>query len=109
MSERQRLPDRRPREGFDFEHGGIRYTACVGYFADGRMGELFLSTTKAGSSSDAIARDAAYVFSLALQYGCPLESVRAGLLRGSDGQSAGVLGHALDLIDAARAKEAAAP
>lgn len=103
MSHRQRLPDRRQREGFEFEHDSIRYTACVGRYSDGRLGELFLSCTKAGSSADAIARDAAYVASLALQYGCPLDAITSGLLRGPDGRSAGVLGRALELIAAAPA------
>jgi ribonucleoside-diphosphate reductase alpha chain len=98
MSHRRRLPNRRAREGFCFEHDGIQYTACIGRYDDERVAEIFLSTTKAGSSSDAIARDAAYVASLALQYGCPLESIKSGLLRAPDGQSAGVLGHAIDLI-----------
>lgn len=109
MSHRQRLPDRRLRVGYDFIHEGIAYTACVGFFPDGRLAEIFLSTTKAGSSSDAIARDAAYVASLALQYGCPLESIRSGLLRARDGASAGVLGRALDLLPPPPASDSIAP
>lgn len=92
---RSRLKNRRPRLGFEMTHADQRYTVCVGFYEDGRIGELFLSTTKAGSASDGIARDAAFLFSLAIQHGCPLETIRAGLLQGSDGSPAGVLGHAL--------------
>jgi hypothetical protein len=41
MTERRHLPNRRPREGFDFEHAGVRYTACVGRYPDGSPAELF--------------------------------------------------------------------
>jgi hypothetical protein len=37
--QRQILPNRRERTGFDFDHSGVRYTACVGHFDDGRVAE----------------------------------------------------------------------
>jgi hypothetical protein len=95
---RQTLSHRREREGFDFVHAGVRYTACVGRFPDGRPAELFLSTTKAGTDVDAIARDAALLFSLAVQYGCPVDTIKAALSRDNAGQPAGALGRAIELI-----------
>lgn len=95
---RSRLPDRRARLGFNFEHQGVRYVACAGYYGDDRLGELFLSSNKAGSDADANARDSALLFSLLIQHGCPVETIREALTRGSDGRPAGVLGHALELI-----------
>jgi hypothetical protein len=97
-AQRETLPMRRPREGFDFDHSGIRYTACVGWFADDRIAEIFLSTTKAGSDADAIAQDAALLFSLAVQYGCPLSTIRSALSRDNRGHATGALGHAIELI-----------
>jgi hypothetical protein len=48
---RERLPDRREAETFDFEAGGIRYCATVGRYPDGRIGELFINTvSKPGSA-----------------------------------------------------------
>jgi hypothetical protein len=100
-STRETLPNRREREGFDFEHAGVKYTACVGRFNDGRVGEIFLSTTKAGTDVDAIARDAALLFSLAVQHGCPLETIRAALSRDNRGEAAGALGHAIEMLSEA--------
>jgi len=46
---RERLSSRRPALTFDLEVGGLRYTATVGRFADGRLAEIFLTNHKAGS------------------------------------------------------------
>ena len=46
MSERQRLPDRRAAEVFDFEHNGRKWTATFSRFADGRIAELFIDGSK---------------------------------------------------------------
>jgi len=65
MSTRNRLPNRRPAENFDLEVGGLRYTATVGRFPDGSIGELFLNNHKSNSSADTAARDSAIVLSIA--------------------------------------------
>ena len=41
MNARRRLPDRRARETFALEVGGLRYTRLVSRFADGTIGEFF--------------------------------------------------------------------
>ena len=46
MTSRQRLPNRRASLTFGFEVGGLRYTATVSRFADGRLGEVFSPTTE---------------------------------------------------------------
>jgi hypothetical protein len=95
---RERLPNRRASISFGFECNGLRYTATVSRFADGRMAEIFLSNTKPSSQSDVNARDAAVAASLACQFGCPLETLRHALLRDSAGRPSSPLGVALDLI-----------
>ena len=95
---RQRLPNRRGHELVDFEHGGIRYTAGAGWFVDGRLAEIFLSTAKHGTAVDVNARDAAVAASLLLQHGCPVEVLRRALTRDADGSASGPLAHALDLL-----------
>jgi hypothetical protein len=50
----------------DFEHAGIKYTAGIGRFEDGRMAEIFLHATKQGTAIDVNARDAAVAASLLL-------------------------------------------
>jgi ribonucleoside-diphosphate reductase alpha chain len=89
-------------ETFNIEVGGLHYIVSVGRFSDGRLAELFITNGKAGSDSDANARDAAITASIALQYGVPLDVLRHALLRDSHGRPSSPLGAALDLI-AARA------
>jgi hypothetical protein len=98
MTERQRLPNRRCAETFELEVAGLRYTCSVGRFADGRIGELFLSNHKSNSAADTNARDAAITFSIAVQHGADPEVIRKALCRDSQGCASGPLGAALDLL-----------
>jgi hypothetical protein len=98
MTARTRLPNRRQAETFELEVGGLHYTCTVGRYSDGRVAELFLTNTKSNSASDANARDAAIVCSLALQNGVPVETIRCALLRDSQGRPSTPLGVALDHI-----------
>jgi len=95
---RMRLPQRRAAETFEFEVGGLRYTATVGRFANGRVAEIFLANHKSGSQTDANARDSAIVASLALQYGVPLDVIRRALLCDARGKAEMPLGQALDQL-----------
>jgi hypothetical protein len=95
---RENLPNRRFSLTFDFEFRGLRYACTFSHFADGRPAEIFLSNHKAGSSADTNCRDAAVAASLALQFGCPLETLRGAVLRDSNGTVASPLGQALDQI-----------
>jgi hypothetical protein len=96
--ERRRLPNRRCCETLDFEHAGLRFTLSLSRFHDGGIAELFLSSSLIGSPVEALARDAAVTASLAFQYGCPLEVLRAALTRDHEGAPATLLGAALDTI-----------
>ena len=102
MPARQRLPDRRPSETFTFELHGLRFTATVSRFADGRIGELFIDNHKAGSAIGTLLRDSAIAFSFAVQHGADAEAIRHALCRNSQGQPLGPLGVALDLLAAKR-------
>jgi hypothetical protein len=97
MTARERLPNRRQCESFEFRHAGHRFTLCAGSYPDGRVAEIFLSSHKPGSPIEAIARDAA------VTVGADLETIRAALTRDHDGGPATLLGAALDaLAEAAR-------
>src|SRR5262249_34496506 len=98
VSERECLRNRRASQSFEFEIAGLRYTATVSLYPDGRVGEIFLQNHKPGSQSDSNARDAAVAASLALQFGCPLDVLRRALLRDSQGNPSTPLGAALDII-----------
>jgi hypothetical protein len=97
-SSRNRLPNRRPAESFELVVDGLGYTATVGRFSDGTLGELFLNNHKSNSSADTGARDSAIVFSIAIQHGADPETIRRALCRDSQGRPSGPLGAALDVI-----------
>lgn len=98
MTARNRLPNRRLAESFELEVERLRYTATVGRFADGKVGELFLTNNRSNSAADTAARDSAIVLSIALQHGADLETIRRALCRDSQGRASGPLGAALDII-----------
>ena len=98
MTDREYLPDRRPSLVFDLELNGLRFTASYSCFPDGRVAEIFLQNHKPGSQSDANARDAAVAASLALQFGCPLQTLQRAVLRDSTGRPSTPLGIAIDAI-----------
>jgi hypothetical protein len=97
---RQRLPDRRLCESFNFELDGLRFTATISRFNDGQLGELFLTNHKAGNQSDTNARDAAIILSFALQHGADIDAIRRALCRDNQGQALGPVGAALDMLAA---------
>jgi hypothetical protein len=96
--ERERLPNRRAAETLAFERDNLKYQMTTGLYPDGRIGEIFLSAAHANSLLDVLAHDAAIAVSLALQFGCPLETIRHALKRDSQGVAASPIGAALDLI-----------
>jgi hypothetical protein len=51
VTARQRLRDRRASELFGFESQGMKFTASISRFPDGRIGELFLDNHYSGSAT----------------------------------------------------------
>jgi hypothetical protein len=96
---RVRLPDRRASETFSLECAGLKYTATISRFEDGRIAEIFLTNTKPSSQSDVNARDSGVAASLAFQFGCSLETLRRALLRDSRDIASSPLGVALDQLE----------
>lgn len=95
-AQREPLPNRRPCESFSFELNGLRFTATISRFADGRVGELFLNNHKFGNQSDTNARDAAILLSFALQHGADLDQIRKALCRDAAGRPLGPVAAALE-------------
>jgi hypothetical protein len=95
---RERLLNRRSSMTFDLEVAGLKYTATVSHFSDGRIGELFLSNHRNNSGADTNARDPAIAFSFAVQHGADPEVIRRALCRDAKGNASGPLGAALDII-----------
>lgn len=98
MASRQRLPDRRASETFGFQCAGLQYVATISRFDDGRLGEIFISNHKSGSSADTAARDFAIACSIALQFGADPETIRKALCRDRHGAASGPLARALDIV-----------
>jgi hypothetical protein len=98
MKIRECLPNRRSAESFDFEVAGLKYTATIGRFPDGRPAEIFLNNHKHQSASDMWARDAGIICSIALQHSVPLETMRNAIGRDGIGHPTSPIGAALDLI-----------
>jgi hypothetical protein len=94
---RQRLRDRRPHWLYRFECDGQTYTGGIGRFDDGRIAEIFINGSRVGTAAETNAQDAAIVASLALQHGCPIETIRHGLAR--SGASAGPFAKLLNEVD----------
>jgi len=63
-----------------------------------RVAEIFLSSHRPGSETEAIARDAAIITSLALQHGCDLAMIAHGVTRADDGSAATAIGAAFNLL-----------
>jgi hypothetical protein len=99
MTERKRLPDRRPSVTFDVEAFNLRFTVTASPFDDGTVGELFIQNHKADSSAGIMASDSAIAASLALQFGCPADVLRKALSRDARGTATGPLAAALDALD----------
>ena len=95
--ERQRLPNRRASENFNFTCAGLLYTATVSHQEE-KVVEIFLNNHKINSHADVSARDAAVVCSIALQYGVPVDVIADALMRDTAGHANGPLGTALDII-----------
>lgn len=101
---RERLPDRRHSDVVRVVHrlrGGAQpYTAAVGYYPDGRIGEVFIDAAKDSNDGANLARDVAVLISLALQHGVPIEEMRAAMGRGEDEHPHSVAGAVLDALAA---------
>ena len=70
---RRRLPDERKAIVHHFNVGGSEGYLTVGFYDDGRPGEMFVATAKEGSTVSGLMDCFATAVSLALQYGVPLK------------------------------------
>jgi hypothetical protein len=95
---RKRLPNCRRCETTAFEQNGSQYQMTVGFYPDGRPGEIFLNHDRGDSLLDVLTSDAAILASLALQHGCTLETVTHALKRDARGVAASPISAALDRI-----------
>jgi hypothetical protein len=82
--QRRRLPNRRASETFDVESCGLRFTVTASHFDDHRLADNHKADSTAGI--------------IALQFGCPVETLRKALEHDAQGRTSSPLGAALDLL-----------
>ena len=82
MPERERLPDRRAADLVDFEHDRRRWTVPIRRYPDGGVRRTV------HRRAEGIVQDGALAASLALQSGCPLNTLRHALPADTPGPSA---------------------
>ena len=98
MSARSRLHNRRRHDSFDWEHDGMRYRVGLGFYGDGRLGEIFLDCVKGDTPLDVRARDDAVLLSMLLQHNCSIDTIRHAMMRRGDGSALGLVGALLDFL-----------
>lgn len=97
---REPLPSRRHSETFKMPWGGLAmpHTVTVGYYDDGRVGEVFIAGGKSGEAVEAIARDGAVLLSMALQHGVPMEVIAHAITRDGRDQPQTIVGAIVDML-----------
>jgi hypothetical protein len=103
---RERLPNRRAAETVQIEHGGQRFTVTVGFYPDGRPGEVFTHGIRTGSSLDALLADACVLLSVLMQHGIETRELASSMGRLGSSEPASIIGAVIDLIAAATAGKA---
>jgi hypothetical protein len=102
MTNRRGLPQRRATFTFDIRDDSGRVDLTVAYSTfeapPHAVAEIFVTARKIGSGMEAIARDAAILLSLALQHGCPLDTIRHALTRNQDGSPQSLMGRVVDRV-----------
>ena len=74
---REKLPERRRNVTWKAKAGGCKLHFTVGYYEDGRPGEVFVDAGKLGSAVSMWAHSSAMLLSLLLQHGVSIEEVSA--------------------------------
>jgi hypothetical protein len=100
---RTRLPDRRFAETVLLEHDGARFMVTIGFYPDGRPGEVFTHGARCGSNMDALLADACVVMSCLIQHGVEPSELAGSMGRLGNTRPASVIGAVVDLVAAANA------
>ena len=104
---RNPLPYRRISQLYALEFADQTYTLCVGFYDDGKPGEVFIDSISAKEGSDlrAIMSDACVLISIALQHGISKAELTHSMgkvpkwVKGKEGEgAASILGAILEAI-----------
>lgn len=95
---RKRLPDRRVAQTACLDYCGSRFMVTIGFYPDGRPGEVFTHGERSGSDLDALLADACVVVSHLIQHGVEPRNLAASMGRLGDENAASVIGAVADLV-----------
>jgi hypothetical protein len=98
---RTRLPDRRTAETITLEHDGKRFMVTIGFYPNGRPGEVFTHGARSGSALDALLADACVVVSCLIQHGVDPRDLANSMGRLGNQGPASIIGAVVDLMAAA--------
>jgi hypothetical protein len=81
----------------NLEHGGSRFTVTIGFYPDGRPGEVFTHGIRTGSGLDALLADACVLLSLLMQHRVEPSQIATSMGRGGNAEAASIIGAVIDL------------
>jgi hypothetical protein len=102
---RLKLPHRRPAETVELAHGGMHFAVTVGFYPDGRPGEVFTHGAKVGSTIDGLLDDAGVVVSLLIQHGVEPGALADSIGRLGNRAPSSVIGAVVDTVAALEANQ----
>lgn len=86
------LPPRRRNRTVEFVYGGFRFQLIIGYYRDGRIGEVSLAGPRSGTALSHIAEDASALITELLQRYVSLETLTQLIRRTEDGGAESIIG-----------------
>ena len=95
---RTRLPDRRAAETVALEHDSARFMVTIGFYPDGKPGEVFTHGARSGSNLDALLAGACVVVSCLMQHNVDPAALAASMGRLGNTKPASIIGAVVDLV-----------
>lgn len=99
---REYLPNRRRSENTEFVFQGVQVDLQCGYYDDGRLGEVFMTTRRLGSVIDTMCKDTAILISIALQLGATIEQLSKSATSRDDSTPDGIISALCDHLIASK-------
>ncbi len=96
--ERQPLSSRRKNQSIELAFEGVRYQITIGFYQNGRIGEVWLNGPRPDSALYHITQDACVLISHLLQRFASPHALFDSLPRAPDGSPASVIGAIIELL-----------
>jgi hypothetical protein len=100
---RRRLPNRRNATTFDIFHDSHRFV-CTASLLNGRVVECFLTSSKSGTTLEALSSDIAIILSISFQTSLTVKALSHSVKRLPDGRPSSLVGCVLDALAALEAE-----